>query len=426
MPGPASPPRSTLPRVVVIYLEGENPIAEFTKLDGGQGQPVTVGKMTPDCKARREGVAEGFSLVEMNGRSEFLHLPAWQVRLLLEAPITLAFERPTQQVSSAMAAGAASKTTEIRLKFSPRRQMALGVPPLYPLRGMVAEEVVFMQNSPRAEHEPFSAAAAPRYCSPSKPTFQAAITASLMEELRRDAQQHMSRLTPTSPPPQFRDPGAEVPEGPPQRRGRPTGGLCTTGIGPYCFTFVGCAVDPCFAEGESPDAGYSPAASSRAGVVPPPDVARYTWTAQPDEELPPPPWVPLGPEGTELGSSKVPLGSLRPPVPLLPTQPGPQQPPPVTRRQVEIQYDDPGCFPDVTFGCFPLAEEESLEEPRPVRPPSLRLPMPEAGPSPRWSTFNTEEVVASSPRASFASAGHAADSAAGIAPISKAAFQWSI
>lgn len=78
--------------LTVQYLDGDQPMLELPRLEGGLGQHVIVAAVSPEGKAYRAGVRQGHALVALNGRKEFTHLPGWQVRLLLEAPITLGFD----------------------------------------------------------------------------------------------------------------------------------------------------------------------------------------------------------------------------------------------------------------------------------------------------------------------------------------------
>eukprot|EP00927_Polykrikos_kofoidii_P011307 TRINITY_DN14787_c0_g3_i1.p1 TRINITY_DN14787_c0_g3~~TRINITY_DN14787_c0_g3_i1.p1 ORF type:complete len:439 (+),score=52.05 TRINITY_DN14787_c0_g3_i1:123-1319(+) len=85
----AIPPPCTL---TVDYVDGENPLSDIAKLEGGLGKHVLVAAVAPGGKADQAGVSRGQALIAMNGRSNFNHLPGWQVRLLLEAPVTLSFD----------------------------------------------------------------------------------------------------------------------------------------------------------------------------------------------------------------------------------------------------------------------------------------------------------------------------------------------
>uniref|UniRef100_A0A7S1WCA5 PDZ domain-containing protein n=1 Tax=Alexandrium catenella TaxID=2925 RepID=A0A7S1WCA5_ALECA len=129
-------------KLCVHYEEGEEPMSEMLRLTGGQGADVIVEAVAPNSKAERAGVKAGFALVALNGRDEFRQLPGWQVRLLLEAPITLGFNADAVQPQ-------APKCTEIRLT---RAQDTLGIPSRVAVcgpreSGLLAEEVVFNQGS---------------------------------------------------------------------------------------------------------------------------------------------------------------------------------------------------------------------------------------------------------------------------------------
>lgn len=129
-------------KLSVQYGEGEEPMQELLRLTGGQGAEVVVEAVAPGSKAEKAGVRPGFVLAAMNGRSEFMQLPGWQVRLLLDAPITLGFDPPP-------AAPKSTKYSEIRLASV---DDALGIPPRVAVcgpkeTGVLAEEVVFQRSS---------------------------------------------------------------------------------------------------------------------------------------------------------------------------------------------------------------------------------------------------------------------------------------
>lgn len=129
-------------KLSVHYEEGEQPMAELLRLAGGQGMDVIVEALAPGSKAEKAGVKPGFALASMNGRNEFMQLPGWQVRLLLEAPITLGFDPEPVPPQS-------TKCTEIRLT---RGEDTLGIPSRVAVcgpkeTGVLAEEVIFNQSS---------------------------------------------------------------------------------------------------------------------------------------------------------------------------------------------------------------------------------------------------------------------------------------
>lgn len=129
-------------KLVIHYAEGESPMNDLVRLGGGQGMDVLVEAVAADSKAEKAGVKPGFALTAMNGRSEFMQLPGWQVRLLLDAPITLGFDPDPVKPQS-------TKCTEIRLT---RAQDQLGIPPRVAVcgprdKGVLAEEVVFKPGS---------------------------------------------------------------------------------------------------------------------------------------------------------------------------------------------------------------------------------------------------------------------------------------
>eukprot|EP00929_Paragymnodinium_shiwhaense_P059117 TRINITY_DN29593_c0_g1_i1.p1 TRINITY_DN29593_c0_g1~~TRINITY_DN29593_c0_g1_i1.p1 ORF type:complete len:459 (+),score=69.81 TRINITY_DN29593_c0_g1_i1:101-1477(+) len=129
--------------VSVSYTEGEQPMQELQRLEGGEGKHVIVSSVQPDSKAWRAGVRPGHALVALNGRTEFNALPGWQVRLLLEAPITIGFD-PVP--------GRPGGPPAVELRYAPApNSRSLGLPAgkdvLKPDRAddlwVVAEEVVF-------------------------------------------------------------------------------------------------------------------------------------------------------------------------------------------------------------------------------------------------------------------------------------------
>lgn len=129
-------------KLVLHYSEAESPMEELLRLGGGSGTDVLVEALAPNSKAARAGVRPGFALVTMNGHSEFRALPGWQVRLMLDPPITLGFDPQPVQAQSA-------KCTEIRLT---RPAEMLGIPPRGSVcgpkdKGVLAEEVVFKPDS---------------------------------------------------------------------------------------------------------------------------------------------------------------------------------------------------------------------------------------------------------------------------------------
>eukprot|EP00405_Crypthecodinium_cohnii_P058497 CAMPEP_0206612164 /NCGR_PEP_ID=MMETSP0325_2-20121206/55792_1 /ASSEMBLY_ACC=CAM_ASM_000347 /TAXON_ID=2866 /ORGANISM="Crypthecodinium cohnii, Strain Seligo" /LENGTH=804 /DNA_ID=CAMNT_0054131735 /DNA_START=199 /DNA_END=2611 /DNA_ORIENTATION=+ len=141
-PGPHTkgplPPNLSRSKLVLHYVEGENPMADLVRLGGGQGTDVLVEAVAENSKAERAGVKAGFALVALNGRTEFVQLPGWQVRLLLDAPITLGFDPEPVKPQS-------MKCTEIRLT---RAQDVLGIPPRVAVfgprdQGVLADEVTF-------------------------------------------------------------------------------------------------------------------------------------------------------------------------------------------------------------------------------------------------------------------------------------------
>lgn len=118
------------------------PMQDLPKLEGGRGIAVLVEQVAEGGKAHAAGVRKGFALVEMNGRGEFVQLPGWQVRMLLEPPITLVFDTDPVLPSSPVC-------TEIRLQLPPKG--GLGMATREPLVGpkdfgFLAEEVVFEQS----------------------------------------------------------------------------------------------------------------------------------------------------------------------------------------------------------------------------------------------------------------------------------------
>lgn len=129
--------------LAIRYEEGDKPMSDLLRLEGGSGMPVIVESLAPGGKAELAGVKAGYALVAMNGRREFMQLPGWQVRLLLEAPVTLGFDpAPTKSLQT-------PKCTEIRLK---RASDPLGIPSSTAVvgpwdHGVIADEVVFLPTA---------------------------------------------------------------------------------------------------------------------------------------------------------------------------------------------------------------------------------------------------------------------------------------
>lgn len=128
---------------MVEYVEGENPMNELLRFEGGDGAHVTVQSVAPGSKAFLMGVRHGHAVIALNGRTEFRKLPGWQVRLLLEAPVVLQFD-PSPSPTPVF------RNTEIRMA---RGKESLGIPSLATVLGpseggFIAEEVVF--STPRS------------------------------------------------------------------------------------------------------------------------------------------------------------------------------------------------------------------------------------------------------------------------------------
>lgn len=124
---------------VVEYEEGDNPMNELIRLGGGHGLDIIVEEIDPGSKAYRAGVRPGFALSAINGRMDVSRLPGWQVRLLLDSPITLGFH------------ASPIRCTEIRLRPEGGDRL-LGIPPQKPVVGpqdnvWLAEEVVFKTSA---------------------------------------------------------------------------------------------------------------------------------------------------------------------------------------------------------------------------------------------------------------------------------------
>eukprot|EP00927_Polykrikos_kofoidii_P079620 TRINITY_DN76412_c0_g1_i1.p1 TRINITY_DN76412_c0_g1~~TRINITY_DN76412_c0_g1_i1.p1 ORF type:complete len:314 (-),score=25.05 TRINITY_DN76412_c0_g1_i1:493-1434(-) len=77
--------------LTVEYVSGDDPMSEIQKLEGGSGKNVSVAAISPEGKCHQMGVRNGYILQAMSGHPGFTHLPAWRVRLLLQAPVTLTF-----------------------------------------------------------------------------------------------------------------------------------------------------------------------------------------------------------------------------------------------------------------------------------------------------------------------------------------------
>jgi len=141
-------------------------MVDFPKLEGGMGFHVVVGAVAPNGKAYRAGVRAGQALVTLNGQIEFSSLPGWQVRLLLEAPVTLGFDPAPGRPAGL------PPSVELRLAPSPRC-LPLGIPSgkdvcKPDMKGsnahsewVVAEEVVFR---PFSSHDDVADSKAPIAC----------------------------------------------------------------------------------------------------------------------------------------------------------------------------------------------------------------------------------------------------------------------
>mmetsp|Transcript_20787 Transcript_20787/g.37865 ORF Transcript_20787/g.37865 Transcript_20787/m.37865 type:complete len:556 (-) Transcript_20787:34-1701(-) len=145
--GDTGKPQKSPPAVVstVEYVEGDEPMSELLRLSGGQGGQVIVEALAPESKAVVAGVRVGHALISMNGHTEFVQLPGWQVRLLLEAPITLSFQAATP-------APAAPVPPPSRAEIRIRRQELVGLPSRAAVCGpedhaVIAEEVIFKPGS---------------------------------------------------------------------------------------------------------------------------------------------------------------------------------------------------------------------------------------------------------------------------------------
>eukprot|EP00401_Gymnodinium_catenatum_P073311 CAMPEP_0117540530 /NCGR_PEP_ID=MMETSP0784-20121206/43548_1 /TAXON_ID=39447 /ORGANISM="" /LENGTH=590 /DNA_ID=CAMNT_0005337191 /DNA_START=72 /DNA_END=1840 /DNA_ORIENTATION=+ len=175
--------------IEVAYVEGENPMLCFPRLEGGAGTPVIVGMINPTGKAFAAGIRPGMTMATLNGRTEHSRLHGWQVRLILEAPITIGFV----PVPSQALQGPSAQYTSVELRLAPSRQ-ALGLPAGKDLwrfasgeNWVVAEEIVFKPADDYFAKEDFSqiqcwrpedslrpftdaAAAGLRACSPERAT----------------------------------------------------------------------------------------------------------------------------------------------------------------------------------------------------------------------------------------------------------------
>mmetsp|Transcript_12205 Transcript_12205/g.27620 ORF Transcript_12205/g.27620 Transcript_12205/m.27620 type:complete len:556 (+) Transcript_12205:86-1753(+) len=129
------------PVVHVEYVAGDEPMSDLLRLSGGQSSQVIVEALAPESKAVLAGVRVGHALIAMNGHTEFVQLPGWQVRLLLEAPVTLSFQ-------AAAPTAAAPLPPPSRAEIRIRRQELVGIPNRMAVCGpedhaVIAEEVVF-------------------------------------------------------------------------------------------------------------------------------------------------------------------------------------------------------------------------------------------------------------------------------------------
>lgn len=76
---------------LVMYQKGDHPKDDIVLRGGGGGRHIVVAGVRENGQASRTGVRAGDRLVSIDGRKEFLGLPADMVRERLEAPTVLVF-----------------------------------------------------------------------------------------------------------------------------------------------------------------------------------------------------------------------------------------------------------------------------------------------------------------------------------------------
>ncbi|CAE7664008.1 unnamed protein product, partial [Symbiodinium pilosum] len=119
---------------------GDSPQTDLANLSGGQGNPVIVQAVTPGGRAEQNGVKPGAVIRSINAGTTFRSFPAWQVRAMLHAPVTVELEQDM------VLSPGSPRCKEIRL--TRKSELKLGIAPRngawsHKDNVLLAEEVVF-------------------------------------------------------------------------------------------------------------------------------------------------------------------------------------------------------------------------------------------------------------------------------------------
>lgn len=127
-------------RIFLRYVQGDSPQIDLANLTGGQGNPVIIQVVTPGGRAEQNGVKAGAVIRSINASTTFKAFPAWQVRAMLHAPVTVEVEQDM------VLSPASPRCKEIRL--TRKSELKLGIAPRngawsHKDNVLLAEEVVF-------------------------------------------------------------------------------------------------------------------------------------------------------------------------------------------------------------------------------------------------------------------------------------------
>eukprot|EP00439_Symbiodinium_sp_Y106_P020327 s4298_g2.t1 len=127
-------------RIFLRYIQGDSPQIDLANLTGGQGNPVIIQVVTPGGRAEQNGVKAGAVIRSINASTTFKAFPAWQVRAMLHAPVTVEVEQDM------VLSPASPRCKEIRL--TRKSELKLGIAPRngawsHKDNVLLAEEVVF-------------------------------------------------------------------------------------------------------------------------------------------------------------------------------------------------------------------------------------------------------------------------------------------
>ncbi|CAE7195374.1 unnamed protein product [Symbiodinium natans] len=139
-PQPAGATSLNKRRIFLRYVQGDAPQIDLANLNGGQGSPVIIQAVTPGGRAEQNGVKPGAVIRSVNASTTFRSFPAWQVRAMLHAPVTVEVEQDM------VLSPASPRCKEIRL--TRKSELKLGIAPRNGAWSqkdnvLLAEEVVF-------------------------------------------------------------------------------------------------------------------------------------------------------------------------------------------------------------------------------------------------------------------------------------------